>query len=103
MDIKVYNVIITPTAYNEICQIYDYLFEVLCAVKAAEELMLKFKEMIKILKYKPRIYTEILILDGLERCYRRCVFNNYIVLYTISEKENKVFISHVYYGKRNYM
>ena len=38
MDMK-YKVIITPTAFNEINRIYDYISEELYAEKAAKDLM----------------------------------------------------------------
>ncbi len=40
--------------------------------------------------------------DELMRNYRRIVIKNFVVLYTIDEEHKIVYISHMYYGKRNY-
>ena len=38
-----------------------------------------------------------------EMKYRRIVIKNYVVLYTIDEEKKIVYISHMYYKKRNYL
>ena len=35
--------------------------------------------------------------------FRRIVVNNYVILYLVSESNHTVYISHMYYGKRDYM
>ena len=99
MDTNKYKVIITPTAYKEINRIYDYIIEELYAAK---RLMRKIEDEIQKLKYAPRLHTEIEKCDELKRNYRRIVINNFIILYTIDEYNNVVFISHMYYGGRDY-
>lgn len=103
MDTNKYKVIITPTAYKEMNRIYDYITEELYAKNAAKRLMEKVEEEIQRLKHAPKIYTEIEKVDELKRKYRRIVINNYIVLYTIDEDNMVVFVSHMYYGGRNYI
>ena len=41
-------------------------------------------------------------MSGLKRTYRRIIIKNYIILYTIDEKNRKIFESHMYYSGRNY-
>lgn len=103
MDTNQYRVIITPTAYKEMNKIYNYITEDLCAENAARRLMEKVEEEVQKLKCAPKIHTEIKKFDELKRNYRRIVINNYVLLYTINEEENIVFVSHMYYGGRNYM
>lgn len=103
MDTNQYKVIITPTAYKEISKIYDYLVENLFATKAANNLMNKIEHEVQKLKYNPKIYTKIQKFDEVERVYRRLVINNYVILYTIDENSQTVFIAHIYYGGMNYM
>ncbi len=103
MDTNQYKVIITPTAYKEINKIYDYITEELYAENAAKRLMKKVEEEVQRLKYAPQIYTEIEKYDELKRNYRRIVINNYVILYTIDEENKIVFVSHMYYGRRNYI
>lgn len=103
MDTKQYKVIITPTAYKEINKIYDYITEDLYAKNAAKRLMEKVEEEVQKLKYAPKIHTEIEKFDELKRSYRRIVIKNYMILYTIDEENNVVFVSHMYYRGRNYI
>ena len=37
------------------------------------------------------------------KCYRRLVSGNYIILYRINKLKKQVKIYHVYYNKRNYL
>lgn len=103
MDIKRYKVIITPSAYEEMNQIYNYIVQNLYAEKSAKELMQKIEEVIQKLKYAPKIYAKIEKLDELKRVYRRVIVKKYVILYTIDEEDNTVFVTHIYYGKRNYI
>ena len=102
MDIK-YKIIITPTAYKEINRIYDYILEDLYAEKAAKNLMRKVEKSIKSLKHSPKMYAEIEKIDELKRKYRRIVIKNFIILYTIDEDNEVVYVSHMFYGGRNYL
>ena len=103
MDTKKYKVIITPTAYKEINRIYDYILTDLYAETAAKELMILVEKKIQMLKEEPKIHTEIEKMDELKRRYRRVVVKNYVILYTIDEEKHIVYVSHMYYGLRNYL
>ncbi len=103
MDTNKYKVIITPTAYREINRIYEYISEELYAVGAAKDLMKEVEEEVQKLKYYPKIHIELKKSDELKRNYRKIVIKNYIILYTIDEEENVVFIAHMYYNGRNYI
>lgn len=103
MDTKKYKVIITPTAFRELDRIYTYISEELYAKNAAKDLMGKIESEIKNLSSNPKIYPKIEKIDELNRIYRRIVVKKYIVLYTLDEENNIVFVSHIYYGKRDYL
>ena len=98
-----YKVIITPTALKEMNRIYDYILADLYADIAAEDLMNLVEEKIQNLKYAPKIYAEIEEFDELRRRYRRIVVNNYVILYTIDEDNAVVYVTHMYYGSKNYL
>ena len=51
----------------------------------------------------PKLYMKIGKIDRLNNEYRRMVINNYIVLYIVDDLNKKVFISHIYYKRRNYL
>lgn len=105
MDSKqeTYEVEFTEECIEEINEIYSYISINLFANKAAKELMKKIKINILNLEQSPRMYTKINGVDRLKRNYRRMVINNYVILYTIDDDKKKVYISHMYYGKINYL
>lgn len=35
--------------------------------------------------------------------FRRMVVKNFVVLYTVDDSKKKVYIVHMYYGRRNYL
>lgn len=35
--------------------------------------------------------------------YRRLIIKNFVVIYTVSEKEKTVYIVHMFYGRSNYL
>ena len=102
MNTSNYKIIITPTAYKEINKIYDYISEELYANKAAKDLMGQVEKKVQNLKYAPKIHKEIEKIDEVKRKYRRIVIKNFVILYTINEQTKTVYVSHMYYGKRNY-
>lgn len=55
------------------------------------------------IKENPSIYMKIGKADKLNREYHRIVIKNYIVLYTIDYEKEKVYISHMFYGRKNYL
>lgn len=103
MDTNKYDVIIVPTAIKEIKRIYEYITDDLYAEKAAIVLMNKIENSINELAYAPKIHMKIEKLNELRKQYRRIVINNYIILYTIDDYNRTVYVSHVYYGRRNYL
>lgn len=103
MDTKRYKVIITPTAFKELDRIYEYISEELNADDAAKNLMQEIENSIRRLESSPRLYPEIEKIDELHRRYRRIAVKNYVILYTFDENNDVVFISHIYYGKRDYL
>ncbi len=103
MDTNNYSIMITPTAKREMNRIYEYLSEELGLKIATKNLMRQVEGTINILKYAPQIYAQIEKSYSLEMKYRRIVIKNYVVLYTIDEENKIVYISHMYYKKRNYL
>ena len=51
----------------------------------------------------PEMYMKIGKVDKLNREYYRITIKNYVILYNIDFKKKKVYISHMIYGKRNYL
>lgn len=105
MDSKkeIYEIEFTEDCRDEIRDIYKYISENLKAEQAAKRLMKKMRDNIMALAESPEIYVTITKRDKRKRDFRRMVVDNYIILYTIDENRKTIYISHMYYGKRNYM
>ena len=73
------------------------------AKNAAKELMKKIKTTVMNLATSPRLYMKIEKGNRRKSEFRRIVIDNYIILYTIDEDKKIVYISHMYYGGRNYL
>jgi len=100
---KAFEVVVTEECISNITDIYDYISFELKENAIAKQLFKEVKKKIINLAYFPNMYVKIGKVDKLNRNYHRMVINNYIVLYTIDYKNKKVFVSHMVYGKRNYL
>lgn len=103
MNTDKYKIIITPTCSKEINKVYEYINSSLYAEVAAKKLMKKIEDKVQSLKYAPKIHTKIEKCDELERIYRRIVIDNYVMIYTIDEKNMIIYIVHMYYAGSNYL
>lgn len=104
MDIskEQFKIVFTTDCKQEMDDIYNYISNKLYAPKAAKELMNKVETTIQSLKDMPKAYMTIKKYDELKMEYRRIVINNYVIIYTISEEKNIIYIAHMYYGRSNY-
>ena len=100
---EIYKIEFTEDAREEIREIYEYISKNLVNEDAAKRLMRKMRENVMNLAEAPEIYKKIGKKDRIKREFRRMVVDNYIILYTIDESKKIVYISHMYYQKRNYL
>ena len=100
---EIYEIEFTEDARDEIREIYKYISENLVAKQADRDLMRKMRNAIMDLAETPKLYMKIEKKDKRKRDFRRIVIDNYIILYTIDEDKKTVYISHMYYGRRNYL
>ena len=105
MDSKkeIYEIEFTEDARDEIREIYEYISKNLVNEDAAKRLMRKMRKNVMELAESPKIYAKIEKKDRMKREFRRMVIDNFIVLYTIDEAKKTIYISHMYYGRRNYL
>ena len=105
MDSKkeIYEIEFTEDARDEIREIYEYISKNLVNKEAAKRLMRKMRNSVMDLAESPRLYAKIEKKDRMKKEFRRIVVDNYIILYKIDENKKTVYISHMYYGKRNYL
>ncbi len=84
-------------------EIYNYISIKLMAKIQSDKLFTEVRQRIKELSIFPRMYAKIEKYDETDKVYHKMVVKNYIILYTIDEENKKVFISHMFYSKRNYL
>ena len=99
MEFKVH---FTEQCLEDIENICDYISRQFKTDKSAIRLRKEIREKTKQLGTNPEMYESINKIDRLKRTYRKIVINNYILLYTIDNKNKIVYISHMYYGQQNY-
>ena len=101
-----FKIIITDECKEEMNEIYEYISYKLKEKEIAEKLILKVFERVLDLRESPRLYMKIgkfNIYNGLQRVYRRMIVDNYIILYTVNYESQEVFISHMFYKRKNYL
>ncbi len=100
---KLFKVEFTDECIEEIIEIYEYISNNLKEDKAAKRLMTEVNDRILDLANQPELYKKIKKIDKVKREYHRIVVKNYIILYTIDFKKKVVYISHMIYGRKNYL
>ena len=98
-----YKVKLTDVFLEEIEEICNYITNKLKNIDASNRLREKVIYNILLLENAPKMCAKIEKVDRVKRQYRRLVVNNFIILYTVDEKEKIVYIAHIYYGGRNYL
>jgi len=93
----------TEDCIDEMDDIYNYIFKELKASESAKNLIHQVRESVLTLERSPNLYPKIEKRDRAEREYRRMVVKSYVLLYTIDECNKIVYVSHMYYNKKNYM
>lgn len=100
---SLYKVEFTEESIEEMIEIYEYISNKLKEDKIAKRLISEVNNRILDLAHSPELYMKIGKTDKRNKEYRRMVVKNYVVLYTIDYSQEKVFISHIVYGRRNYL
>lgn len=98
-----YKIKFSQRCLDDIEDICRYISRELKSNDAANKLRNKIKKCVINLKISPKMYAKINNKGEFTRVYRRIVINNYVLLYTIDENEKIVYMSHMYYGGRNYL
>lgn len=101
MDSK-YKVIISESAQKDIDSIFEYIYFMLNAPKAADWISSSIARAILNLKVFPQQcpLTDKTASDGTP--YRKLVIENYIVYYLLYENNNMVYVSRVFDGRTDY-
>lgn len=93
----------TEECIEEMNAIYEYISNNLKEDNVARRLMTEVANYVLDLANAPELYMKIGKVDRLKRNYHRMVIKNYVVLYTVDFEKKTVYISHIIYGRRNYL
>lgn len=97
-----YNLIITDSAQKDLEAIIEYIAIELSNPAAAEALLGEVEKCYDALILQPYMY-ELCRNDRLRVVgYRRAVIKRYIMIYSVDESKETVFIMRFFYGARDY-
>ncbi len=91
---------IAPIAYEDLKDIYSYISNKLTNPTAAERTVKKITQSYLLLADSPYIGASLKSKLQIDTPYRFLVSGNYLIFYLI--KEDRVIISRIIYGRRNY-
>ena len=92
----VYKLVYKPYAERDIWEIAAYLSDY--SVSAAQSFLNNLKEKIEALSEMPLRFPKIISHQE----YRKMPVDKYVVVYLVDERQNRVLIIRVVYGRRNY-
>ena len=81
---------------------YEYISNNLVSENSAKRLMKKLRNKINNLSDNPEIYEKVYRKNIRNQNFRRFFVDNYVILYTIDKSKKIIYISHMYYNKRDY-
>lgn len=97
-----YKLIVTSNFETQLDIIVRYISDNLKSPIAATNFLDDIFKCYEHLENSPQIY-ECCRDNRLNKMgYRRAIVNNYVIIYRIDEKNNIVYILHIFYGKRDY-
>lgn len=99
---EIYEIEFPENCKEEISEIYQYISENLVSENSEKRLMRKLRNKVNYLSYNPEIYEKIHRKNLRNQEFRKFIVDNYVILYAIDKPKKIVYISHMYYNKRNY-
>lgn len=100
---ELFDIEFTEECIEEITRIYDYIVNDLKERDIAKRFITKLMDRTLNLVNMPELYMKIGKVDKLKREYHRMVLKKYVILYTIDNKKRKIYVSHVIFGRKNYL
>lgn len=97
-----YKLVFAPEFARDLDSTFEYISHVLCADKAAKELMKEIDDSIMNLKNMPYMYPEC--NEPLKSLgYRKIVVKNYILIYEVDDEKKNINLLRIFYGRSDYM
>ncbi|MCL2342022.1 MAG: type II toxin-antitoxin system RelE/ParE family toxin [Firmicutes bacterium] len=98
-----FEVIMTDECDNELDKICNYIRQDLFANMACNSMLEEIMNTIDILEHSPFIYPKVIRYKPLDKEYRKFTIKHYVIIYDVDEKENIVYLDHIYYGGSDYI
>lgn len=96
-----YQVLLYPKAYRDIDEIYQYILSEILEPEIAKKQAERIWNAISSLSLFPHSHQDRLVGRYANGTYKQLLVDNYIIIYKISDKDNKVYVITVQYAKRN--
>lgn len=97
-----YSVLITESAHDDLDKIYTYIATELCNPTAATDLADKVESCLQQLVNYPYSFEVAANRQLAKQGYRRIAINSYILLYLVDERDNRVIVARMFYGRQKY-
>lgn len=91
----------SPTALNDLDEIWTYLSQNLCNPIAAQNTINGIMDAVDMLSDQPEMGVPLYFLSGLNSGYRYVIHGNYMAFYRTNRTD--VYMDRVLYGKSDYM
>ena len=98
----VYELKVAKEAERDLYDIFDYINSSLEAFQAASDFFAKVQSCFRQLVDNPYVYALSSDLRLEEEGYRKAVIGNYLLMFTVDEKEKCVFVHRLFYGAMDY-
>lgn len=91
-----YTIIWSPNARKKLQEIYNYIREISKESKIAKNVTDKILNSICDLRYFPERNVKIFTYENKSRNLRRCIIDNYIIIYEVNQnKRSGFYITHI--------
>ena len=97
-----YELKVAEAAERDLFETFDYISSSLEAPKAASDFFAKIQSCFSQLVDNPYVYALSSDLRLEEEGYRKAVIGNYLLMFTVDEKEKCVFVHRLFYGGMDY-
>ena len=91
----------SPTALNDLDEIWTYISQNLCSPIAAQNTIDGIMDAVDMLTEQPEMGAPLYFVSGLNSGYRYVIHGNYMAFYRSNRTD--VYVDRVLYGKSDYM
>lgn len=98
-----YNIKFSKDFIKDLTLACSYLSNCFGYPRGAQKLINNITKKLELLSVMPWIYPIIGKSNRLKNEYRKILIDNYVLLYTIDVSEKTIYISHLYYSRKNYL